>query len=81
VNVSKILFEADRRIQIADFSPIGLETGALEPFSGEGWAPTGDVSTVASLLSEIAVGRPAIPPIGAGGCLSSLPLFQRCFRW
>jgi serine/threonine protein kinase len=36
VKVSNILFDTDRRIQIADFSPIQLETGEVEPFSGEG---------------------------------------------
>jgi serine/threonine protein kinase len=37
LNASNILFDADRLIQIADFSPIRLETGEVEPFSGEGW--------------------------------------------
>jgi serine/threonine protein kinase len=62
---SNILFDADRQIQIADFSLIRLETGEVEPFSGEGWALTADVSAFASLLFEIAVGRPAIPLSGA----------------
>jgi serine/threonine protein kinase len=64
VNVSNILFDADRRIQIADFSPIRFETGAVEPFSGEEWAPTAEVSAFASLLLEIgAVGAvPAFVP-------------------
>jgi hypothetical protein len=34
VKQSDILFDADRRIQIADFSPIRVETGAAERFSG-----------------------------------------------
>jgi serine/threonine protein kinase len=34
VKASNILCDADRRIQIADFSPIRPETGAVEPFSG-----------------------------------------------
>jgi serine/threonine protein kinase len=67
VKASNILFDADRRIQIADFSPIRLETGEVEPFSGEEWAPTADVSAFASILFEIAVGAPAAPPIGAVG--------------
>jgi serine/threonine protein kinase len=74
VKASNILFDADRRIQIADFSPIRLDTGAVEPFSsevkpfpGEGWAPTADVPAFASLLFEIAVGGTATPPIGAAG--------------
>jgi serine/threonine protein kinase len=67
VKVSNILFDADRRIQIADFSPIRLETGEVEPFSGEEWAPMTDVSVFASLLSEIAVGGTATPPISAAG--------------
>jgi serine/threonine protein kinase len=67
VNASNILFDADRRIQIADFSPSRLETGAVEPFSGEEWPPTADVSSFASLLFEIAVSSTATPPIGAAG--------------
>jgi serine/threonine protein kinase len=30
-----VLFGADRRIQIADFTPIRLERGEVESFSGE----------------------------------------------
>jgi serine/threonine protein kinase len=67
VNASNILFDADRRIQIADFSPIRLEKGEVEPFSGEGWAPTADVSAFVSLLCEIVVGSYTAPPIGAAG--------------
>jgi serine/threonine protein kinase len=67
VKASNILFDADRRIKIADFSSIRLKTGAVEPFSGEEWAPTADVSAFASLLFDIAVGRPATPPIGVTG--------------
>jgi serine/threonine protein kinase len=36
LKASNAIFDADRQIQIADFSPIRLETGAAEPFSGEG---------------------------------------------
>jgi serine/threonine protein kinase len=36
VKASNILFDADRRIQIADFSPVRVETGGVESFSGEG---------------------------------------------
>jgi serine/threonine protein kinase len=68
VKASNILFDTDRRIQIVDFSPIRLETDEVEPFSGEEWAPTADVSAFASLLFEIAVGGTATPPIGAAGC-------------
>jgi hypothetical protein len=67
VKPSNILFDADRRIQIADFSPIRLKTGTIEPFSGEEWTPTADTSAFASLLFEIAVGGTATPPIGAVG--------------
>jgi serine/threonine protein kinase len=67
VKASNILFDTDRRIQIADFSPIRLETGEVEPFSGKGLAPTADVSAFASLLFEIVVGGTATPPIGAAG--------------
>jgi serine/threonine protein kinase len=62
LKASNVLFDADGRVQIADFSPT-----RLEPFSGEGWSPAADLSAFASLLFEIAVGRPAIPPAGAGG--------------
>jgi hypothetical protein len=70
LKVSNVLFDTDRRIQIADFSPIRLQTGAAEPFSGEGWSPAADVCAFASLLFEIAVGRPgaqpgAAPPVPA----------------
>jgi serine/threonine protein kinase len=65
LKASNVLFDAEHRIQIADFSPIRLETGAVEPFSGEGWSPSVDLSAFAALLFEIAVGRPATPPIGA----------------
>jgi serine/threonine protein kinase len=82
VKASNILFDADRRIQIADFSPIRLETGEVEPFSGEEWAPTADVSAFASLLFEIAVGGTgtgtATPPIGGAGGLpfpAAIPAF------
>jgi hypothetical protein len=50
---------------IADFSPIRLKTGEMEPFSGEEWAPTADVSVFASLFFEIAVSSTATLPIGA----------------
>jgi serine/threonine protein kinase len=67
VKASNILFDADRRIRMADFSLIRLETREVEPFSGEGWAPTADVFAFASLLFEIAVGSSATSSIcGAG---------------
>jgi hypothetical protein len=67
VKASNIPFDADRRIQIADFSPICLETGEVESFSGEEWAPTADVSAFVSLLFEIAVNSTATSPIGVTG--------------
>jgi hypothetical protein len=67
VTASNIFFDADRRIQIADFSPIRLETGEVEPFSPRRVSPTADVSAFASLLSEIAVPGTATPFIGAAG--------------
>jgi serine/threonine protein kinase len=36
LKASNVLFDADRRIEIADFSLIRLETGDAEPFSGKG---------------------------------------------
>jgi serine/threonine protein kinase len=68
LKASNVLFDADRRIQIADFSPIRLERGDAEPFSGEGWSPTADVCALVSLLLNIAVSgseaQPgAAPPI------------------
>jgi serine/threonine protein kinase len=70
LKASNVLLDADRRIQIADFSPIRLQTGDAEPFAGEGWSPAADVCAFAAILSEIAVGRPgaqpgAAPPIPA----------------
>jgi serine/threonine protein kinase len=67
VKAGNVLFDGDRLIQIADFSAIRLESGEVEPFSGEKWSLTADVSAFASLLFEIAVCRPVIPPIGAAG--------------
>jgi hypothetical protein len=68
VKASNALFDAERRIQIADLSSIRLQTGAAEPFAGEGWSPVADVCAFAPLIFEIAVGRPdaqpgAAPPI------------------
>jgi serine/threonine protein kinase len=65
LKATNILFDADHRIQIADFSPMRLETGEVEPFSGEEWSPKADVSAFASLLFEIAVGRHSTPLISA----------------
>jgi hypothetical protein len=67
VKASNTDFDAAQRIQTADFSPIRLEMGEVEPFSGEEWAPPADVSAFASLLFEVAVGGTATPPIGAAG--------------
>jgi serine/threonine protein kinase len=36
LKASNVLFDAEWRIQIADFSPIRLKTGDAEPFAGEG---------------------------------------------
>jgi serine/threonine protein kinase len=65
LKASNLLFNADQRIQIADFSRIWLDTGAAEPFSGEGWSPTADLSAFVALLFDIAVSCPATPPTGA----------------
>jgi hypothetical protein len=43
LKASNTLFDAGRRIQLADFSPIRLETGEVEPVSGEGWSPVADI--------------------------------------
>jgi hypothetical protein len=61
LTASNVLFDANWRIQIADFSPIRLETGDAEPFSGEGWSPA-DVCVFGSLPFEIAVGHPDAQP-------------------
>jgi hypothetical protein len=50
-----------------EFSPTRLDTGAVEPCSGEGWSPTADFSACASLFLEIVVGRPAISLVVAAG--------------
>jgi serine/threonine protein kinase len=52
LKASNVLFDADRRIQIADFSPIRLQTGDAEPFAGEGWSPAADVCAFARLHSS-----------------------------
>jgi hypothetical protein len=67
VKAANVFFDAARGVQLADFSPIRLETGAVDPFSGEKWAPTADVCGFASLVFDIVVGVPVIPPIGAAG--------------
>jgi hypothetical protein len=68
VKGSNILFDADRRIRTADIGPIRLETGEVEPISGDGWAPTADVCAFASLFLNIAVDGTATPSIGRAGC-------------
>jgi serine/threonine protein kinase len=50
LKANNVLFDTERRIQIADFSPTRLNTGAVEPFSGEGWSPSVDISS--TVLSE-----------------------------
>jgi hypothetical protein len=47
---------------IADFSPIRLETGEVELFSGEGSALTANACAFAFLPFEIAVCGPATVP-------------------
>jgi hypothetical protein len=54
LDVGNVLFDADRRIQIADFSPFRLESGEVEPFAGEQWTPAGDVSGFRHILFLIA---------------------------
>jgi hypothetical protein len=58
LKASNVLLDADWRIQTADFSPIRLETGEVEPFSGEEWSPATNVCAFAFLLFEIPVGCP-----------------------
>jgi hypothetical protein len=70
VKAGNVLFNADSRIQIADFSRIRLERGEMEPFSDEKWTRTAAIWAFGSLLVEIAVGCAAIPPIGAAGALA-----------
>jgi serine/threonine protein kinase len=71
LKASNVLFDADRRIQIADFSPIRLQTGDAEPFSGEGWSPAADVCAFGFLLFEIAVVRHDAQP----GAAPLIPAF------
>jgi serine/threonine protein kinase len=78
VKAANVFFDADRRIQIADFSPLRLESGEVEPFSGEKWAPTADVCAFSFLLFEIAVGRRPVPPVGGAAefaVLARVPAF------
>jgi hypothetical protein len=53
VKANNIFCDANGRIQIADFSPIRLETGEVEPFLGEEWAPTVDLCASTSLQSTV----------------------------
>jgi serine/threonine protein kinase len=71
LKANNVLFDANRQIQIADFSPIRLETGNAEPFSGETWSSGADVCAFVSLLFEIAVSRPDAQP----GAASPIPAF------
>jgi serine/threonine protein kinase len=63
VKAGNVLFDADGRIQIADFSSIRLEGGEVEPFSCDKWTPTADVWVFASPLSEIAIGAAGALPV------------------
>jgi serine/threonine protein kinase len=60
LKASNVLFDADHRVEIADFNLIGLEGSDGSGFSGEGWSPSADVAAFAALLFEIVVGAP--PP-------------------
>jgi serine/threonine protein kinase len=73
LKASNVLFDGERRVQIADFGPIRLERGDAEPFSGEESSPAADVCTSASLLFKIAIDCPdaqsgAATPIPAFVC-------------
>jgi hypothetical protein len=70
VKADNVPLDADRRIQIADFSAIRLESGDVEPFSGEKWTLLADLLGFASLLSEIAIGAARALPVPTG-----VPLF------
>jgi hypothetical protein len=69
VKAGNVLFDADRRIQIAAFSPIRLEISAVKPFSGEKLAATTAISAFGILFFQIPVGRRTIPPISAAAAL------------
>jgi serine/threonine protein kinase len=80
VKTGNILFDANHRIQIADFSLIHLQNSSVEPFSGEGWSPRVEVAGFASLLSEIVIGNPASSPISSmddSSVRPVIPLFVR----
>jgi hypothetical protein len=70
--VGHVIFHADRRIQIADFSPIRLETVEVELLLGGKRVPAVDVCAFASLFSEIAVGRAATPSATAPALVSPM---------
>jgi hypothetical protein len=78
VKASNILFDDDRRIQIAHFSPIRLETGEVEPFSGEEWAPTFTRLRPAFSRSRF-IALLLTPSMQMVDCLLP-PLFQPLFR-
>jgi serine/threonine protein kinase len=65
VKAGNILFDAGRRIQVADLSAKRLESGEVEPFSGEEWTPAADISAFASLLAEIAIGASGVSGVSA----------------
>jgi hypothetical protein len=55
VKASNAFFDANHQIQVADFNPIRLGNGSVEPCSGELWSPTVDISGFVFLLSEIMI--------------------------
>jgi hypothetical protein len=55
LNSGNVLFDGERRIQIADFSPMRRGGGG---FSGKHWSPRADFSAFARLLFEIVAGPP-----------------------
>jgi hypothetical protein len=58
VKASAVVFDADGRLQIGDFSGIRLESGDVDPFFGDEWSPMGDISAFSVLVFEIVVGEP-----------------------
>jgi hypothetical protein len=80
VKASNILFDADRRIQITDFSLIRLETGAVKPFSGEcGHRRWTFARLRLFFLRSRSMALPLRPSVERAARLS-LPLFQHLFR-
>jgi serine/threonine protein kinase len=67
LKAGNVLFNSERRIEIADFRPMRRDGGfsGEGEGEGEGWSPRADISAFAMLLFEIVTGYPPPPPRAA----------------